>query len=347
MKNITKSLLMITAVAALAIGGTVAYFSDTETSTGNTITAGIIDIRVDDPTTWKYTITDMKPGYVDYSNFTVKNDGNNPVNVWKKVSNAVTDENGITEPECVAYGGTWTVDVNNTNGMKGTCSGGTAYNNLASVIDYDLSVVVKDSQGKEIWNQTLYNEDKTIAQINAMGGNGTFLGMIPVGGSMEVTESYHMIEEATNKNQSDKMTFDITLYGEQLEGTVVLENKDNTSSSWRVMAEDNYTGTLTYKVKDPEFDYSFTGKAPLANTTYVLAAGYDGGTNVDTYLGKATTDGDGNISFNDSIELGKDMKNVKVWLLPETNWNNGTIVWSQMDKWLWETGLIWYDDTDV
>ncbi|HPN96836.1 MAG TPA: TasA family protein [Candidatus Moranbacteria bacterium] len=40
MKNITKSLVMIAAVAALAIGGTVAYFSDTEESTGNTFTAG-------------------------------------------------------------------------------------------------------------------------------------------------------------------------------------------------------------------------------------------------------------------------------------------------------------------
>lgn len=47
MKNITKSLVMIVAVAALAIGGTVAYFSDTETSARNTISAGTIDISVD------------------------------------------------------------------------------------------------------------------------------------------------------------------------------------------------------------------------------------------------------------------------------------------------------------
>lgn len=339
MKNITKSLLMITAVAALAIGGTVAYFSDTETSTGNTFTAGTIDISVDDQEHWQYALEDMKPGYVDYSNFTVKNDGNNPVNVWKKVGVTSTEENGINEPECVAYNGDW-------NGNE--CTGSfTAKNDLDSVVKYDLSVVVKDENDNPIWNQTLYNLDKTIAQINAMGGNGTFLGMIPVGGTMDVTESYHMDENAGNEYQSDKMTFDITLYGEQLKGTVVLENKDNTSSPWRVVAEDDYMGTLTYKVKGPEFDYSFTGKAPLANTTYVLAAGYDGGTNVDTYLGEATTDSSGNINFSGSVELNKNKENVKVWLLPKTNWNDGTIVWSQMDKWLWETGLIWYEDTDL
>ena len=38
---------MIAAVAAVAIGATTAYFSDTETSTGNTFTAGAIDLKVD------------------------------------------------------------------------------------------------------------------------------------------------------------------------------------------------------------------------------------------------------------------------------------------------------------
>jgi len=47
MKKIIISLSIISAVAALAIVGTVAYFSDTETSTGNTFTAGSVDLKVD------------------------------------------------------------------------------------------------------------------------------------------------------------------------------------------------------------------------------------------------------------------------------------------------------------
>lgn len=38
---------MIVAAAAVVIGGTTAFFSDTETSTGNTFTAGAIDLKVD------------------------------------------------------------------------------------------------------------------------------------------------------------------------------------------------------------------------------------------------------------------------------------------------------------
>jgi len=46
-KRILISLSVIAAVAILAIGGTIAYFSDTEVSTGNTFTAGALDIEVD------------------------------------------------------------------------------------------------------------------------------------------------------------------------------------------------------------------------------------------------------------------------------------------------------------
>ncbi|MFA6254645.1 MAG: TasA family protein [Patescibacteria group bacterium] len=47
MKKILISVSAIAIVAAIAIGATVAYFSDTETSAGNTFTAGAIDLTVD------------------------------------------------------------------------------------------------------------------------------------------------------------------------------------------------------------------------------------------------------------------------------------------------------------
>ncbi len=46
MKKIILSLAMIAAMAALAVGATTAYFSDTETSSGNTFTAGAIDLAI-------------------------------------------------------------------------------------------------------------------------------------------------------------------------------------------------------------------------------------------------------------------------------------------------------------
>lgn len=46
-KKIVMSLSVIAAVSAVVIGGTGAFFSDSETSTGNTFTAGAIDLKVD------------------------------------------------------------------------------------------------------------------------------------------------------------------------------------------------------------------------------------------------------------------------------------------------------------
>jgi predicted ribosomally synthesized peptide with SipW-like signal peptide len=68
-KRILISLSVIGVVAAIAVGGTIAYFSDTETSTGNTFTAGQLDLIVDingtdqNPLTQTlFNLPDMKPG---------------------------------------------------------------------------------------------------------------------------------------------------------------------------------------------------------------------------------------------------------------------------------------------
>src|SRR3990167_1862353 len=47
MKKILLSLSMIAVVGVVVAGATGAFFSDTETSTGNTFTAGAIDLKVD------------------------------------------------------------------------------------------------------------------------------------------------------------------------------------------------------------------------------------------------------------------------------------------------------------
>lgn len=47
MKKILLSSVVVVAAAAVVVGATTAFFSDTETSTGNTFTAGSIDLKVD------------------------------------------------------------------------------------------------------------------------------------------------------------------------------------------------------------------------------------------------------------------------------------------------------------
>ena len=80
--RILLSVASITAAVALIVGATFAFFSDTETSTGNTLAAGSLDLRVDNTctyngipcaegegleTTWQE--TDLVPGVHKFFNF--------------------------------------------------------------------------------------------------------------------------------------------------------------------------------------------------------------------------------------------------------------------------------------
>jgi predicted ribosomally synthesized peptide with SipW-like signal peptide len=123
MKKILTSLSVILLVAGIVIGGTIAYFNDTETSTGNVFTAGSIDLTVDsfgatyngedvtDPdSTWTardltdqkfFVFDDIKPGDYGRRNISVHADDNL---AWAclLVVNKEDGENGLTDPETEA-----------------------------------------------------------------------------------------------------------------------------------------------------------------------------------------------------------------------------------------------------
>ncbi|MBI2034556.1 MAG: hypothetical protein HYT11_02365 [Candidatus Levybacteria bacterium] len=113
----------IIAAAALVIGGTFAFFSDSETSTGNTFTAGAIDLQIDntsyatDPetgllafsqgTSWElsdltiqkfFNFTDLKPGDIGEDTISVHVNNND---AWLCAAARVTDNSDqtCTEPE--------------------------------------------------------------------------------------------------------------------------------------------------------------------------------------------------------------------------------------------------------
>lgn len=102
-KQILFSLITIGIAVTFLTAGTFAYFSDIETSEDNTFTAGTIDLSVDDQNPWNrenYEITvDAKPCETYYDEVTIKNVGNNGMDVWKHLKNVICEENGITEPE--------------------------------------------------------------------------------------------------------------------------------------------------------------------------------------------------------------------------------------------------------
>ena len=109
MKKILLSLLTIALVATVAVGATRAYFSDTETSVGNSITAGTLDLKVggqDDPTVAHITLTSIVPAAPWTTQrgqgFALTNAGSVPGTVTATVKNLVDNENGCIEPETSA-----------------------------------------------------------------------------------------------------------------------------------------------------------------------------------------------------------------------------------------------------
>lgn len=122
MKKIIISLSIIAAAAAVAVGATSAYFSDTETSTGNTFMAGGIDLKIDSMCSWSgggacpwpqsdWTLTDLQEGVHKFFNFyDIKpgDYGEDTVSVhvfdndaWARlrIENISDSDNGCVDPE--------------------------------------------------------------------------------------------------------------------------------------------------------------------------------------------------------------------------------------------------------
>src|SRR3989338_5373634 len=117
MKKVLISLSIIAAVSAMAIGATTSFFSDTETSSGNTFTAGAIDLKIDNHsyynwaesplTSWDlsdltdqlfFNFLDLKPGDWGEDTISIHID-NNEAWACMDITLTATDDNGLTEPE--------------------------------------------------------------------------------------------------------------------------------------------------------------------------------------------------------------------------------------------------------
>lgn len=90
MNKIVLSLLIIGTIVSIAGAGTWAYFSDTEQATGNTFTAGTLDLKVngaDGTGVGHYTETNWKPGEPRNNNVVFTNAGSLNGNLSISVAN--------------------------------------------------------------------------------------------------------------------------------------------------------------------------------------------------------------------------------------------------------------------
>jgi len=124
-KRILGLAIAVAVVISLVASGTWALFTDTETSTDNTFTAGTIDIAIDGNNPWSapFTIEDAKPCETWLVEYEITNVGTNPCVVWKHLKDFFTDTGILaypispsgpfsSEPESVAARGLVANDLN-------------------------------------------------------------------------------------------------------------------------------------------------------------------------------------------------------------------------------------------
>ncbi|MDP3063967.1 MAG: TasA family protein [Chloroflexota bacterium] len=220
----------------VAIGGTFAVFTDTETATSNTFTAGTVDIAVDGENPWEssYQVsvgdhTALKPSQTGYITFDVENVGDNPVHVWKAIGRFVDaggsvdaagrstekyacGDLGLTssEPEC-----------RRETELRGKVD------DISTKIIYDLSFKLPKGAERpvvliaDVGTPGELDPDRGDWSLARRSGVWIYLGVMNPRDVMEVTQSYHLVTSAGNEYQGDTTTFDINLFAGQEEGAAI------------------------------------------------------------------------------------------------------------------------------
>lgn len=109
MKQILLSVMTITLVGLMIVGGAFATLSDSETSRANTITAGTLDLVVNAENPLQSTLVDLDnicPGEYEEVEVQLTNEGSQPGDSWLMFTDLVSTTGAYVEPEAEVEGDT-------------------------------------------------------------------------------------------------------------------------------------------------------------------------------------------------------------------------------------------------
>lgn len=220
MKKILISASIVAAVAAVVVGATTAYFSDTETSQGNTFTAGSLDLIVyidDNPQNPLngpiFSVPDMKPGDSGEKTISVKVD-NNPACGFVSFNLTSDLDNTCTEPEIGD-------EANCTTTPTGTDVGsGELNDNVVWTIWSDMGT--NDHPGCDNANahpgDNVYNlncGDSLLTTGNLVASKSWSIGELPTSTNQYYGIKWELPLAVGNIVQSDSFTADMILNAKQ------------------------------------------------------------------------------------------------------------------------------------
>jgi spore coat-associated protein N len=188
--KILGSIVMI-ALMASAVGiGTYAAFGDTETSVGNSFTAGTLDLKINgvDTNVVAFDLSNMRPGNQPKNTFVLSNAGS--LKGTLRISEVVlTDaENGRIDPE---------IEAGDTTDAKGE---------LSSVINLRLFIDTNKDGWISAGENVFFN-----GKVNTLPTSFDLNQQIAAGGSVNIVALFDWWNTPIdNQAQSDSFTLDLT-----------------------------------------------------------------------------------------------------------------------------------------
>ena len=216
-KKILLSVMVITLASALIGGGIYAVFSDVETSTGNTFTAGTLNLVPSTSGTGpggKYTVTaggdgvngnvvfeELAPSDSGSITWTLQNDGSLD-GTLTMASDVTFDDNGTNEPEDAVSGnnGGGDGDLDQYVGVRLRRDGSYILGDASNYVPFSDLEAVLDAESESLAASdtlTYVLQWEIASDVKGAGADGKF------GTADDVAEDDNII-------QSDKATLDIT-----------------------------------------------------------------------------------------------------------------------------------------
>jgi spore coat-associated protein N len=185
--NMKKKIMMLLVSATLAIallgGGVYAYFSDTETSSGNSFTAGSLDLVIGGSGSSSIVLTGLAPGNSGSSSIQLANNGNIAGNLSMTAGNLVDGEGTNWEPETnTAPPGDLSANVD-----------------VVVFVDVNSNGLHDDGAGNDLWT----------GKLSTLPSNNINCGSLAGAGTTHIGFYWSIATSVGNDIMGDTTTFDI------------------------------------------------------------------------------------------------------------------------------------------
>jgi predicted ribosomally synthesized peptide with SipW-like signal peptide len=273
-RGVLGGLVTMGAASAAAGAGTVALFSDEETSTNNTVQAGTLDLTVNGSgSNAVIDVTNAVPDGSGRDSTTLRNAGTLPGYLTFGITGFRTPENGVNEPEA---------DARQESDPEGSSSGGSHTGELAQNLELRISLVDGDTE------QYLVGDDDefVLASNLLLGSYADAVGNLELspGESVEFLTEYQLYN-AGNEIQSDSVEIEAAFALTQQAGQTTLPETEVVpatavgpeSDDVNAGVEFEYTNTLGSDARITDIHIQ------PADTDLTLVSDVRGGTDYDDY----------------------------------------------------------------